>query len=100
MSINRIKDVRKSKGITQQELAEKVGLSQGQIARLEAGTSEITLDQLNLFAKALDCEPWELMPLDMQPKINPKDLELIKLLKALTNSADKMDNSANETKAG
>ena len=96
MELNRIKEIRKSKGITQQELADKIGISQGHVARLESGASEMTISQISQFAKALGVEPWEILPMSMQPKINLKDLELLKLLKSLTTPV----NSTGETKVG
>ena len=100
MSDNRLRDIRKQKGLTQQELSEKAGLSQAQIARLESGQSELTIEQMKIFAAALNCEPWELLPLEMQPSINQKELELVRLLRALNNTSDKMESAPKKTKAG
>lgn len=99
MSTSRIKDIRKQKGLTQQELADKLGLSQAQVARLESGSSDITLEQMRSFAKVLNCEPWELLPLDMQPKIDHTEMELVRLLRTL-NSTAKMDNTSEDSKVG
>lgn len=46
--INRIKDARESLGLTQQAVAEKVGKSQGYLARIErgVGTKNISFDVL------------------------------------------------------
>lgn len=100
MTKNRLRDMRKRSGLTQQELSEKAGLSQAQIARLESGQSELTIEQMRIFAAALDCEPWELLPLEMQPSINQKELELVRLLRALNNTSEKMDNTSKKSKAG
>ena len=99
MSSNRVKDIRKKKGLTQQELADRLSLSQAQVARLESGSSDMTLEQMRSFAKALNCEPWELLPLDMQPKIDHREMELVRLLRVL-NSTEKMDSDSEDTKAG
>lgn len=88
MSKNRLKDIRKLRKMTQQELSEFTGLSQAQIARLEAGTSEMSLGQIKLFAKILNCEPWELLPLDMQPKITPEEQEILKALRKVKSSSE------------
>lgn len=98
MANNRIKEVRERKGITQGQLAKLLGTTQGAVQFWENGKREPTIQRLKDIAKALDCEPWELLPLDMQPKINPKELELLKLLKALA-SSDKMDQDSNNSKA-
>ena len=96
--MNRVREIRKLKGLTQQELAARLGISQAQIARLESGASDMTIEQMSLFAKALNCEPWELLPKEMQPNINQQEFELVKLLKALTTSTETSDTSS--TKAG
>lgn len=100
MVLNRIKELRKKKNLTQQQLAELVGLDYTHIGRIEKGERTLDVEYLPIFAKALDCEPWEILPLDMQPKINPKDLELIKLLKTITKSTEGNDTDTATTKAG
>lgn len=93
-----IKAMRKRKGMTQTELASALGITQGAIQKLEAGINDLSLSMMEKISKVLECEPWELLSPDMQPKINHKDLELIKLLKALTNSTETTTSST--TKAG
>lgn len=44
----RIKELRKSRGMTQQVLAEKLNLSRGQISNLEKNRRSLSLEQLNL----------------------------------------------------
>jgi len=95
--MNRVREIRKLKGLTQQELAARLGISQAQIARLESGASDMTIEQMSLFAKALNCEPWELLPKEMQPNINQQEFELVKLLKALTTSTETSDTSSTKT---
>lgn len=50
----RIAELRKSKKMTQAELAERSGLGQGHIARLEAGKYGATIDVLSSIAGAMD----------------------------------------------
>lgn len=95
---NRIEIIRKQKGLTQEQLAKLLGCNQGVIQKIEKGITKLNTDWMRKIATALNCEPWELLPLDMQPKLNPKDLELIKLLKAITNSTT--DTESTTTKAG
>ncbi|MFA5030326.1 MAG: helix-turn-helix transcriptional regulator [Patescibacteria group bacterium] len=45
---------RKKKKITQVELANRIGMPQSQIARLESGNHNVTLETLNKVASALD----------------------------------------------
>jgi predicted transcriptional regulator len=47
-------EARRKRKITQVQLAKKVGMPQSQIARLESGSHNITLETLNKVANALD----------------------------------------------
>lgn len=98
MVLNRIRELRKKRGLTQKQLASLVNLDYTHVGRIETGERTLDVEYLPIFAKALDCEPWELLPLDMQPKINPKELELLRLLKNLT--SDSSDTNTSGTKAG
>jgi len=49
-----IAEARRKKKITQVQLAKIVGMPQSQIARLESGSHNITLETLNKVANALD----------------------------------------------
>jgi len=51
--ISQMINLRTKKGITQKELAEKIGTKQSAIARLESGNFNPTLDFLQKTAKAL-----------------------------------------------
>jgi len=51
-----IRKIRDAKGITQMELAEKVGISYQQIQKYEKGKSSISLCRLKQIAEALDVE--------------------------------------------
>lgn len=100
MANNRIKEVRESKGITQAQLARALGVTQGAIQFWENGKREPSIKTLKDVAVILNCEPWELLPLDMQPNFDKRELELLKLLRALNNSPVKTDDSVDESKAG
>lgn len=49
----RIAVIRKAQGMTQKELAEKCGMAQPNIARIEAGTYATSIDVLSRIADAL-----------------------------------------------
>lgn len=51
----RIAAIRKSKEWTQEELAERCGLAQSHIARIEAGRYSVGFDTLQQIAEALGC---------------------------------------------
>lgn len=60
---NRIKILRKKRGLTMQELAGVVGTTQQQIDRLEKSRRRLTVDWLEKLSVALNCEMVELLPL-------------------------------------
>jgi transcriptional regulator with XRE-family HTH domain len=49
----RIKAVREKRGLSQEALADRAGISRGYLARLETGRHEPTLTMLGKLAKAL-----------------------------------------------
>lgn len=51
----RIRQLRTERGISQVELAEKAGLRQPHIVRIEQGRYSVGLDTLQAIAKALGC---------------------------------------------
>ena len=53
MSTNRIKQLRIEKGLTLGQLAEKVGLSESHLSRVEAGARGVKLSKLGALAKVL-----------------------------------------------
>lgn len=62
MDFTNIKNKRKEKGMTQDELSEKSGIGRVTISRLESGTlTETNVGTLTRIASALDCEMNELM---------------------------------------
>jgi transcriptional regulator with XRE-family HTH domain len=64
MSIGEIvKERRKAKKLNQTELAEKAGIKQATISRLESGTNDnITIENLRSIAAALGCSVVDLLP--------------------------------------
>lgn len=52
----RITEIRNSLGWTQEQLAERTGLAQSNIARIEAGRYSSRLDTLALIAEAFGCK--------------------------------------------
>jgi len=50
----RMKSIRKSKKITQKQLAQKVDVYQSRIARWESGVNEPSIEMLKKLAEALD----------------------------------------------
>lgn len=52
---NRLRFMRKAAGLTQQELAERTGVSQPAISQLENGTLEMSFSWARTFARVLGC---------------------------------------------
>lgn len=53
---NNIKNIRKGKGLSQQEVADKIGINRVQYTRIETGKSEPTVNMLQRIAQALEVE--------------------------------------------
>lgn len=75
----RIKEIRKSRGLTQPALAELVSVDSKYISRIETGSSYPSLDTLESIAKSLDVDVKELFSLshlkdkdELIAKINQK----------------------------
>lgn len=60
-----LQDWRKHRGLSQETLAERAGVSPGLISQIENGLSAGSPESLEALAKALDCEVGEL--LDIRP---------------------------------
>lgn len=58
---NRIAELRKSRGLTLQALADKVDASNQQISHLEKGRRGLTVDWVDRIANALECHPFDLL---------------------------------------
>ena len=55
----RVKDLRKQKGMTQERLAEKAGLHISLVSLIERGQTNPTLDTMNKLSKGLKVPIWE-----------------------------------------
>lgn len=62
--INRVKEIRKQKGMSQSELSVAMGYSDKYIGSVENPNlkAKFNIGQLNRLAKALKCSLWELVP--------------------------------------
>lgn len=87
-----LRRIRNERGLTQQQLAEKAGVSQGMLSRMEAGTANPTLDIIEAVAGALDVPPpllfgmpefqaeaWKALN-QISPEIQPSALLLLRKL--------------------
>lgn len=83
---NRLKIIRRKKKLSQEALAERLGLSHSTIQRLENGIIELTESRVYELAKALDVKPWEILG----------DAEAEKHYRALERVMDVVDGMTNE----
>lgn len=92
MTENCIKEIRKRKGITQVQLAQMLGVTQGAVQKLETGINDLTTKMIKKLAEVLNVEPWELLPKDMQPNITPEEAEVLRAIRKAKLSNQATDN--------
>lgn len=61
-TFQKLRLIRESKDITQEQFSEVIGMSASAYSKYEQGTSSITIDLLERFAKGLQINCWELLP--------------------------------------
>lgn len=64
-----VRQQRQRRGISQEDLAFVAGIDRSYMSRVERGIVRITLEKVYLIAKALECEPSELLPSVKTPKL-------------------------------
>ena len=62
-SMENLRRIRRQRGLTQTQLAEKCGLDQGFLSKLEKSDANVTLDKIRAIAAALDVHPSQLFGL-------------------------------------
>lgn len=60
----RLRTLRKERGYTQMQLAEKAGITYSQIGRIERGLQNTTISTIGTLAKALSISPDHLLKFD------------------------------------
>ena len=65
----KIQSIREKKGITQDQLGEKIGINAKYVSAIERGKKNLTILTLEKIAKGLDVELYELLilPLELEP---------------------------------
>ena len=82
----RIKRVRKSRGITQENLAEQLNVSIGYVSQVERGITKISLDLLGAISSILECDVAALIS---ESAINSTDYMETELLNEIHKLSDK-----------
>lgn len=80
----RLKELRRSQGLSQEQLAEKADINSKYLSRMERGTENPTLDMLIKLSNALEVEMWEMF--DFGHVASHKELK--DAIQAFSKSAD------------
>ena len=75
--------IRKSKGLTQTQLANIIGISQCMVSEYEIGRSTISVDMLARFCRALNCSSDALFNLSKERPKEQIKLRLVKRMNAI-----------------
>lgn len=62
------KEWREHRGLTQEQLAERLGTNKSGVSKVETGVSGYSQSSLEAWAEALGCEPWDLLARNPQSK--------------------------------
>jgi len=77
-----IKQWREFRGLSQEQLAERIDRSRGLISQLESYTANYTAETLEALAAALNCGPWDLLNVD--PTKEGRVIDILDLLRQAT----------------
>ena len=77
---NRIREIRRSKNLTQEKLAELVGIGTPNISYIETGKFAPSMDTLEKIAEVLEVKPFELYMFEPLKPANELRQELIKAM--------------------
>lgn len=88
---NRLKELRKARGLSQEALAERVGATKQQISKIERGVGAFTFHWAGRLATALDCYPSELMA---EADVRPAEIEYDLLFDVIDTCLGWLDDNA------
>lgn len=83
--MNRIREIRKERGLTQQQLAEKLGCLQSVVQKVESGTVDLDLKWMRRLSVALEVSPLELLPDEF---ITRDEIDILQTVRKKTNHQD------------
>jgi transcriptional regulator with XRE-family HTH domain len=58
---NRLRELREARGLTLEDLAQRLGTTNQQVSHLELGKRQLTVDWLRRLGLALECHPWAIV---------------------------------------
>ena len=73
-----VKEWRKHRGLTQEQLAGRLGVATSTVSQLETGKQGYSQATLEALAEALSCEPWQLISMD--PGKEGEVIDLVRML--------------------
>ena len=79
----RIKELRKVKQLSQQEIADKIGIDRAQYSRVETGKTEPTITSLQKIAQALEVDIADFFKNDESYNINSYDKTMIEKIRLI-----------------
>jgi len=57
-----LREIRKSKGLSQERLAHEAGIDRSYVGKVERGEVNVTIEKIYAIANCLKCSPKELVP--------------------------------------
>jgi transcriptional regulator with XRE-family HTH domain len=66
-----LKKIMEAKGLSQNRLHELSGISQSSVGRIMEGKVAPRVDSIDAIAKAIGCQPWQLLVPDLDPQNLP-----------------------------
>ena len=82
---NRIREIRKAKGLSAEALAEALGCTKDTVYNLEKEARGLTHDWMRRLAKALECKPSDFLPDDeFNPRLDVLELSVLRQFRQLS----------------
>lgn len=73
----RIRSLREARNISQDQIAERLGISSRSYARLESNDVDLTVERLIRIAEIMDIKPIEILDPDQDPRSVLRDMEVL-----------------------
>jgi transcriptional regulator with XRE-family HTH domain len=80
---NRLKTLREAQGLSLDDIADRLGVTNQQISLLELGRRKLTVDWLRRLAPVLGCHPWDLVEADAGIAASKIERKVLRAFRAL-----------------